>query len=151
MIRIIRNTSDSNDFRELIRLLDKELNDRYGRFQTQYEKYNRIDSLDTVVIAYSDDIPVGCGCFRRFDNETVEIKRMFVKPDMRSIGIAGKILSELEKWAVENEFSELILETGIKQPEAIRFYTKKGYAVIDNFGQYIGNSNSICMSKYLNV
>jgi len=151
MIRIIRNTSDSNDFRELIRLLDKELNDRYGHFQTQYEKYNRIDSLDTVVIAYSDDIPVGCGCFRRFDNETVEIKRMFVKPDMRSIGIAGKILSELEKWAVENEFSELILETGIKQPEAIRFYTKKGYAVIDNFGQYIGNSNSICMSKYLNV
>jgi putative acetyltransferase len=46
-------------------------------------------------------------------------------------------------------YSEVILETGILQHEAIRFYTKSGYKPIDNFGPYIGNRNSVCMMKNL--
>lgn len=81
--------------------------------------------------------------------DSIEIKRMFVKSENRGSGIAQLILNELEKWAIENNFFKSILETGIKQPGAIRFYTKSGYVKIDNYGQYAGNSNSFCMSKNL--
>ena len=75
---------------------------------------------------------------------------MVVKPECRGNGIAKLILLELEKWAMEKGFTKSVLETGVKQPEAIRFYTKLGYVKTQNYGQYIGNENSICMSKKLN-
>ena len=125
-------------------MLDNELYNRFGDIQIQYDKYNKVDSIDTVVIGYVDDCPAGCGCFKFFDKDTVEIKRMFVKPEFRGSGIAKIILLELEQWAVEKGFSKSILETGINLPEAKRFYSKLGYGLIDNFGQYIGNPNSIC-------
>ena len=147
MIRIQRDTIDNNDFHGLVRSLDDELRSRYGVVQDQYEKYNRIQTLDAVVIGYLNDIPVGCGAFRIIDTLTVEIKRMMVIPGSRGSGIAGMILNELEIWAVEKGFSRSVLETGIKQPEAIRFYSKSGYSTIDNYGPYVGNTNSICMGK----
>ena len=97
------------------------------------------------------DRAVGCGCFKRFDAGTAEIKRMFVRPENRGSGAATLLLEELEKWAAEAGYSRAILETGVKNPEAIRFYTKSGYARIENYGQYVGMENSICMGKSLAV
>ena len=70
-------------------------------------------------------------------------------PEHRGLGIAGQVLAELEAWAIELGFSESILETGKKQPEAIRLYQKSGYQLIPNFGQYHGVDNSVCMRKTL--
>ncbi len=75
---------------------------------------------------------------------------MFVRPEIRGKGIAFEILTELEKWATELNFTSSILETGYKQPEAIRLYEKSGYALIPNYGQYEGVENSVCMKKNLN-
>lgn len=149
MTKIVRTTSDNADFQELVELLDQELDARYGLVQKQYKPYNKIVSLDTVVVAYQEGDAAGSGCFKAFDANSVEIKRMIVKPNLRGTGLAEKILLELERWAVERGYAKTILETGIKQPEAIRFYTKLGYKTIENYGQYIGNSNSICMAKEL--
>lgn len=149
MIKIIRDKSDNRDFQELILLLDNELNLRYGNIQEQYNAFNKIDSIDTVVIGYIVNKPVGCGCFKDFGDDTIEIKRMIVKSESRGSGIAELILTELEKWAIEKGFSKSVLETGIKQPDAIRFYTKLGYTRIDNYGQYKDNQNSVCMGKEL--
>ena len=74
---------------------------------------------------------------------------MFVHPDYRGKGIASKILSELELWASEQNYSEAILETGINQPEAIALYKKSGYLVTQNYGQYANAENSVCMKKIL--
>lgn len=147
--KIVRSSSNDANFRELVTHQDNELNSRYGVIQEQYNKFNKIESLDTVVIGYMGDKPAGCGCFKEFDTESVEIKRMFVKPKYRGTGIAKMMLLELEHWAIEKGYLSAVLETGIKQPEAIRFYTKLGYMQIDNYGQYIGNANSMCMSKKL--
>lgn len=148
-MKLVRCTNDSNDFRELVVLLDNDLDSRYGVLQEHYNQFNRIEANNTVVVAYLEDIPVGCGCFKKFDNDSVEIKRMFVKDDFRGKGIARKILTELEKWAAETGYKNTVLETGCKQFEAINFYTNFGYYRIGNFGQYAGNTNSICMSKSL--
>ena len=72
---------------------------------------------------------------------------MYVRENERGRGIAGKILAELETWARESNFTECVLETGLKQPEAIRLYQKSGYEIIPNYGQYAGAENSVCMRK----
>jgi putative acetyltransferase len=149
MIDLRRCNSENADFKNLIRLLDSELDNRYGVLQKQYDGYNKIELLETAVIAYDESIPVGCGCFKKADDSTVEMKRVFVQSDYRGKGFASAILEELERWAKEKGFLYSILETGVKQHEAISLYQKKGYVITDNFGQYIGNQNSICMKKAL--
>ena len=105
--------------------------------------------IDTLIVAYVDNQAAGCGCFKKLDDTTVEIKRMFVKPTHRGRGIAIRILTELEAWAKSLNYDATQLETGIKQTEAIGLYGKLGYIVIDNYGQYAGNENSVCMRKKL--
>ena len=101
----------------------------------------------TCVICYSNHIPIGCGAFKLYEKGKAEIKRMFVKLEFRGKGIGFVILRELESWASEFNFSECILETGKKQPEAIALYQKAGYKLMQNYGQYANIENSVCMSK----
>jgi GNAT superfamily N-acetyltransferase len=146
-MKIIRTTSDNGDFRELVRELDKELTVRDGDEHAFYSQYNKLDTIRHAVVAYVDREAVGCGAIRPFDDETVEVKRMFVPTEHRGRGIAKEILRELEAWAVELSFKRCILETGLKQPEAIALYTKSGYTSIPNYGQYQGMYNSVCFEK----
>ena len=139
------------DFVWLVELLNRDLNLRNGEIQERYNEFNKIGLIETVVIAYADDIPVGCGCFKFYDEETVEIKRMFVKKEERGKRIASQILTNLEYWAFDLGFKKAILETGVNQSEAIALYQKSGYELIPNYGQYIGNTNSICMCKPIEV
>ncbi len=149
MIKILRTDSSSQDFIDLVKLLDIELEIRDGADHTFYAQYNKIDKLKNVVVAFYNETAVGCGAIKEYDISTIEIKRMFVKDEYRSKGIATKILIELELWAGELGYNKCILETGLKQPEAIRLYTKNNYKVIPNYGQYAGMVNSVCMEKVL--
>jgi GNAT superfamily N-acetyltransferase len=149
MVTIKRTNSGDKDFHELVRLLDKDLLDRYGALQDYYSRFNSISNLPTVVLAYDNGQPVGCGCFKRFDETSVEVKRMYVINEQRGKGIGNAILHELEKWAAELKVGTIVLETGNNQPEAIHLYGKMGYAVIPNYGQYSGMETSICMKKEL--
>jgi putative acetyltransferase len=147
MIRIVRTTSANGDFRELVAALDRELAIRDGDEHAFYSQYNKLDTIKHAVVAYLDDRAVGCGAIRPFDDTSVEVKRMFVPLEHRGHGIAKQVLKELEAWAVELSFQRCILETGLKQPEAIALYTKCGYSPIPNYGQYQGMYNSVCFEK----
>ena len=149
MIKLIRTDSSNHNFVELVKLLDKELQIRDGADHSFYAQYNKIDKIKNVVVAYIDDIAVGCGAIKEYEPGTIEIKRMFVKDKYRSKGIATFVLLELEKWTRELGCSKCILETGVIQPEAIRLYTKNNYSIIPNYGQYAGVDNSVCMEKVL--
>jgi putative acetyltransferase len=148
-IQILRTSSIDNHFTSLIALLDSELNSRYGELQKGYDKHNIIAHSNTVVIALDEKKPVGCGCFKPYGENTVEIKRMFVHKEYRGKGISKLVLKALESWAVEHGFVSAVLETGIGQHEAIGLYTSCGYNKIENYGQYAGNMNSVCMMKKL--
>lgn len=149
MLELIRTNSENNDFKKLIAELDQELSIRNGDTQFQYDVYNKIPFIETVVIAYSDQKAIGCCCFKRIDDETIEIKRMYLNINHRGKGIAYKMLTEVESWATEKGFSIVILETGYKMTEAIHLYKKMRYKQIPNYGQYADNPESICMSKQL--
>ena len=147
MTNLIRTNSDNPDFRELVALLDADLQIRDGAEHSFYAQFNKIDKIREVVLAYENEKAVGCGAFKEYSAGAAEIKRMFVRPENRGRGIAGKILTELETWAKELNFSECVLETGVKQPEAIRLYQKSGYETIPSYGQYLNIKNSVCMRK----
>ena len=149
MIKLKRTNSDNEDFRLLIGELNKELWSRYDNMQAVYDKHNIIENNKNVLVAYKDEIAVGCGCFKKYNDKTVEIKRMYVKPEYRGKKIARLILDALEKWAIELNISATVLETGTKQAEAIHLYLKSGYIVVENYGPYKDLQESVCMQKNL--
>lgn len=148
-IRITRTTSDNPDFRNLTRELDADLRDRNGDIMNLYDQHNVIDQIDTVVVAYLNNVPAGCGCFKGFDADAVEIKRMFVRHDARGNGISTMILKELETWALELGYQYTVLETASKQLEAHGLYRKSGYLQTANYGVYVGLPDSLCFRKAL--
>lgn len=146
---MVKTDSKNDDFMKLIKLLDNDLNERYGKLQKQYNKYNKVDYIKDVVIIYKDKIPVACGAFKEYNSGIIELKRIFVIRDNRRQGLSKLIISELEELGRNSGYKYALLETGIKQIEAINLYKNAGYAVIENYGSYIGNTNSVCMKKDL--
>ena len=146
---ILRTNTGNEDFVELTRKLDLELAERDGEEHLFYDQFNKIDLLKYAVVAYSDKKSVGCGVMKEHEQNTMEIKRMYVVQHSRGQGIAREILSELEKWTSELNYAMCILETGKKQPEAIELYKRSGYKLIPNYGQYAGVENSVCFEKQL--
>ncbi|MEZ5306273.1 MAG: GNAT family N-acetyltransferase [Pyrinomonadaceae bacterium] len=148
-IEIKRVDTDSKDLIALIAKLDRELAVRDGDEHSFFQQFNKLDPEMRTLVAYLDGDPVGCGAFRAYGEDRVEIKRMFVDESARNRRIGALILGELEVWANEEGFSTAILETGIRQPEAIRLYEREGYKRIPNFGQYAGVESSVCFEKQL--
>ena len=149
MLRLVRTTSENPDFRALVQLLDRELAARDGADATFYAQYNKIDLIKHAAVAYEADEPVGCGAFKEFEADSVEVKRMFVPPAHRQQGVAQAVLGELERWASELGYASCVLETGKRQPEAIALYERSGYARTPSYGQYVGVENSVCFRKLL--
>jgi len=149
MITIRRTTSDNEDFGNLVILLDAYLRVLDGEDHAFYAQYNKTSLLKNAVICYDDDKAVGIGAYKEFDSKVAEIKRMYTLPESRGKGIAKAILMELETWAKEEGYTTSILETGYLQFDAIGLYQKLGYEINDNFGQYIGVANSVCMKKII--
>ena len=149
MITCIRTNSENKDFQKLVAALDTDLKIRDGEEHGFYSQFNKIDKIKYVIVAYEHEMPVGCGAIKEFSADSMEVKRMYVPPELRGKGIASIVLSELEKWAKELGCKRCLLETGKRQPEAIRLYTKNGYNIIPNFGQYENVENSVCFEKEL--
>ncbi|MBK8341588.1 MAG: GNAT family N-acetyltransferase [Flavobacteriales bacterium] len=147
--RLVRTDASDPAFQELVAELDKDLAIRDGKDHAFYAQFNRIDSIRHAVVVMHGTLPVGCGAFKAFDGDAVEIKRMYVPPAHRRKGIASLVLRELEQWAHELGHQRCVMETGKMQPEAIALYTKSGYRVIPNYGQYIGVESSVCFEKQL--
>jgi putative acetyltransferase len=149
MITINRTDSENKDFQDLIYKLDTDLAERNGEKNDFFAQFNKTNLIQNVIVAYSDNIPVGCGAIKVYDNNTMEVKRMFVLKEQRGKKIAGTILNNLEQWAKELSYNKCILETGDKMPEAIGLYRKSGYKQIPNYGQYENVESSLCFEKIL--
>ncbi|WP_410511560.1 GNAT family N-acetyltransferase [Paenibacillus sp. BR2-3] len=146
---------ENPDLRGLIDRLDEDLKARYP-----HETIYVVDFKDpkvremTFVVAYQNGLSIGCGGLRPLDYlggdiPAMELKRFYVDPGCRNMGIATQMLLFLEEKAAAAGYKEIRLETGIKQPEAIALYVKHGYRPIDLFGPYVGDPDSLCYGKIL--
>ena len=97
--------------------------------------------------ALLDGIVVGCGGIM-LEHNYAEIKRIFVSPQARGLGVGHKLLETLETEARQLGFNSLRLETGIYQPEALALFRAMGFVPRLSFGDYPDNDpNSIFMEK----
>lgn len=149
MYKVKRTDSDDSDFQRLVIELDKDLAIRDGEDHAFFAQFNKIAAIKHVVVAYEAGDAVGCGAIKEYEENIVEVKRMFVPLEKRGKGIASIVLGELESWAKELGYQKCILETGKKQPEAIRLYQKNNYTTIKNYGQYANVESSVCFEKQL--
>ena len=115
----------------------------------------RLDSTEVAegsgafVVASRGGRPVGCGAVRRIDGSTGEVKRMYVRPGARGNGVGRAIVAALEAEARKLGLTRLVLETGVRQREALALYERTGFERIPAWGEYVGKPLSVCMGKGL--
>lgn len=138
---------DSVELRKAQRV---DLDARYGGPESEPGPHPTAADITVLFVAYSDDgEALGCGGLRQLDDDHAEIKRMFVQPEHRGSGAATAVLARLEQFAREKKWTRLVLETGHRQPDAVRFYEREGYRPIEKFGYYVDSANSLCFEKVL--
>jgi putative acetyltransferase len=139
----------------LVRALNRELDERYpedGANHFDLDPEEVAEGNGAFLVAFIADGPVGCGAVRRIAPMVYEIKRMYVVPNKRSNGVGRQILNALEHIACTLGASRLVLETGVRQPEAIALYRRAGFTTIPLFGSYADTPHpelSVCMAKDL--
>lgn len=74
---------------------------------------------------------------------------MYVVPAMRGAGLARRMLAHLESTAAAAGAEAMVLETGLRQPEAIALYESSGYTPVPGFGYYRDAPLSRCFGKLL--
>ncbi len=136
-------------FQALVHDLDSYLAVTDGEEHAFYNQFNQIESLEYVLLLFLGKDAVACGAIKQYNSETMEIKRMYVVPNHRNKGLASLVLKKLEEWAKELHYHYCILETGLRQTEAVGLYHKNQYKVIPNYGPYQNAENSICFKKVL--
>ena len=107
-------------------------------------------------VTYRDGEPVATGAWRLRDDvevfgtrQTAEVKRMYVAPAARGLGVARRMLARLEDTASAVGARVMILETGTAQPEAMALYESSGYVRIEGFGYYKEDLVNRCYGKRL--
>jgi GNAT superfamily N-acetyltransferase len=141
---------DSDDARRLVEALDAHLSSHYSpdqRFGPNLKAAHIAPGLGTFVVARADGRAIGCGAVRRLDEETSEVKRMYVEPTERGLGVAKQILNRLEADAAALGARRLVLETGVHQAEAIGLYRQAGYRQVECWGEYLSSETSVCFEK----
>ncbi len=99
------------------------------------------------LVARRNGVPVACGGVLFLDDTTGEVRRIYALPEERGSGVARGLMSALEDAAAERGTRLLLLETGNRQPRAMRFYEALGYTHIPPFGEHIGKPWSVCYEK----
>jgi putative acetyltransferase len=142
----------SAEAQALIAALNAELEARYpedGANHFRLDEAEVGEGRGAFLVAFRDAEPVGCGAVRKLDATTAELKRMYVSPSCRGLGLGRRILEALEAEARALGASRLVLETGARQTEAVALYERAGFTPTERFGEYVGSPLSLCMEKVL--
>ncbi|WUH95655.1 GNAT family N-acetyltransferase [Streptomyces sp. NBC_00433] len=139
-------------------LVQREYVERYGDGDATPMAADHFDPPHGLyLVAYdADGEPVASGGWRAQDaspegheDGDAEVKRMFVVREARGRGLARAILAALEASAAAAGRTRMVLETGLRQPEAISLYESSGYVPVKKFGYYRDQDLSLCMGKSL--
>ncbi|WP_395242614.1 GNAT family N-acetyltransferase [Agromyces sp. MMS24-K17] len=142
---ISRVGDDDAGFRALVAAQEAEVRERYATEVTG----PGIAPGTPALVAYVDGDPVGCVAVGRLDATTGEVKRLFVAAEARGLGLSRALMARVEALAAEVGYSALRLETGSKQPEAVRLYETSGWRRIPNYGYFRDDPEVISMEKPL--
>lgn len=152
-VRIERGDLAADTSRALIQALNAELNGAYpepGANHFSLDPTEVAEGRGAFLVVYHEGTPVGCGAVRALDTETGELKRMYVSPAVRGLGLGRRLVEALEAEARELGLRRLVLETGTRQEAALALYRAAGFHPIPLFGEYLlSPETSVCLGKEL--
>lgn len=138
---------DSKDFIFLADKLDEYYFEIVGPVQARYAEVNKPYNMNGLCVVYEDEKPIACGAWKKVDETTAEIKRIYVLPEHRRKGAATMIVKEMEKDAQRAGFTHFILETARTTMDSANLYLSLGYIEIDYYGSPAGAENCRCFEK----
>ena len=142
---------DTADARMLVDELETHLAPFYPATSRHgYSVEKLIEQGVAFFVARVDGIPAGCGGVQLFGTEYAEIKRMFVRPQFRGLGLAKLMLDHLAAYVREHQIHLIRLETGVHQKEAIGLYEHMGFQRVSPFGEYVEDPLSRFFEKKIN-
>ena len=147
--QVLRTDASHPDFRALVAQLSAYLAPINGADHAFYDQHSQTDSIPYALLFYRKGEPVACGALRPMNDTTVEIKRMFVFPTHRGMGLGSYLLGELERWGAALDYTHAVLETGNYMLDAVALYRKNGYVEIDRYPPYEAAERSVCFGKPL--
>ena len=150
-MKLADTDSKNTDFILLCSMLDAHLNALAGgeEHRAEYVPHNALTHIHDVFVLYDGALPVGCASFKKYEEGTAEVKRVFIREEYRGRGLSRLLMQALEEKAKDKGYHSLILETGRPFVSAIALYTNMGYSAIPNYGPYVGMEASVCMRKAL--
>ena len=149
-VEILPERPDAPDAVDLIEELEASLAPRYPSESRHGLSVERLiaESVAFFVIR-QDGQPAGCGGIKLYGTEYGELKRMYVRPRFRGLGLGKRLIDRLAEYACERHVSLLRLETGVYQVEAIGLYERVGFSPIPPFGAYRSDPLSLFLEKPL--
>ncbi len=157
MLEIRQVRFDDPDAQSLVAEVQAEYVARYGGpDETPLDTHAFDPPAGAFFVGYLGGVPVAMGGWRIRSGiqplgrvRPAEIKRMYVAPAGRRSGFARAVLAHLERTARQAGADVMVLETGLKQPEAIALYVSAGYGPVQPFGHYAWSSSARYFGKRL--
>lgn len=139
---------DTRDSIQLINELEAYLAPMYPQESRHGYSVEKLIQQEVVFfVIRHGGILAGCGGVQLYGTEYAEVKRMYVRPQFRGLGLAQRMLDTLSAYTHEHGVDTLRLETGIHQHEAIRLYENYGFQRRPPFGEYTDDPLSLYYEK----
>ena len=143
--------AENPDFRMLTGKLDEYYLEIVGDVHLRYAPFNLPHKFTSRIVAYENDRPVACGCWKVTDDDSAEVKRIYVLPEYRRKGAATQIIRMLEEDIVKSGRTRIILETARTTMDSAALYTSLGFREIDYYGSPAGAENCRCFEKMVSL
>ena len=135
---------------DLVERVQQEYVTRYGgRDEAVVDPAEFLPPHGLFLAAEVDGEPVGSGAWRAMGDSRAEIKRVYVAPEHRRRGLAQFIVDALERSAARAGFRSVVLNSGDRQPEALRLYEQAGYGPVSGYGVYACAPGAVFLGKEL--
>lgn len=145
---IVEERPDSAEAAQLITELEAQLDPLYP---TESRHGLSVERLLQEAVAFfvvrHEGTAAGCGGIKLFGTEYGELKRMYVRPRFRGLGLGKLMLDHLAAYARQHGVGVLRLETGIYQVEARGLYERWGFTPVPPFGEYKEDPLSLFYEK----
>ena len=134
--------------RELVDRVQAEYTVRYGGPDgAAVDPTEFLPPAGLFLVAEVDGVPAGCGAWRVHRPGVVEVKRMYVEPAFRRLGLAQVVLTALEVSAARAGHRAVVLNSGHRQPEALALYDRAGYGPVPGYGVYADAPGAVFLGK----